>query len=270
MLKGKVEIIESFFMPELNRHRNLRIYLPPKYETNNESYPVLYMHDAQNLYDEKTSSFGHIWDIGAIMDAYYQEHGKGMIVVGIDNGKELRYNEYSPWKDEEIVEIMPHAKKTNRYGGEGFLYVDFIVNTLKHYIDSKYRTLRDRDNTSISGSSMGGLISLAAGIRYQNIFSKIAAFSSALFFAEEEMKTFVSNTKKQYDMKIYMDIGTNETSNLEIEEFPKLYFNTNKELVELLKDSGFNNLKFIIDEGASHNEVYWNKRFPKMMDWLYE
>lgn len=175
----------------------------------------------------------------------------------------MRYLEYSPWcASDEVLEKMPHAKATGHPGGKGFDYIDFIVHTLKPYIDENYRTLQDRMNTAIGGSSMGGFISLAGGIKYQNIFSKIASFSSASFFAEKELIDLIKCTGKTYDMKIYMDVGTKETSNAAIKEFPEIYLQSNKNVYNALKNAGFseNEIKFSIADGAIHNEKEWAKR----------
>jgi predicted alpha/beta superfamily hydrolase len=273
MERGTIKIIEDFFMPKLNRNRTIRIYLPPKYEESQDFYPVIYMHDAQNLFHKETSAFGMIWNTAEILDKFYNDgKTKGVIVVGIDNGIELRYMEYSPWYSEEAKKLLPRLKDSTLAGGEGFKYIDFIVETLKPYIDSNFRTLTDRDSTSICGSSMGGFISLAAGLKYEDIFSKIAAFSSAIFFAEKEMLDFIKATGKKKDMKIYMDIGTKESSNSENKDFPEIYLNTNKNTYEAIISSGFtkDEVKFVIDEGAVHSEIEWAKRFPGMLQWVYD
>lgn len=272
MKKGTVHIIEDFLMPQLNRKRNLRIYLPPEYENSKDKYPVIYMHDAQNLFDVSTAAYGMIWDAANIADRLYNEEKiKGIIIVGIDNDSSVRYNEYSPWRNEEISNLLYGLKESTNKGGQGFEYIDFIVDTLKPYIDSNYKTLPDRGNTAIGGSSMGGYISLCAGIKYQNIFSKVAALSSAIWFSEEDIKKFIEITGKRDDMKIYMDIGTQETSNRDIHEFPQIYLNSNKNTYEVLKKVGFDDreVKFIVLEGAVHSEMEWALRLPEALEWLF-
>lgn len=273
MKKGTVKIVDNFFIEELDRHRTLRIYLPPEYEESEKKYPVLYMQDAQNLFHIKTSAFGAIWDVATIMDNLHNDgDNQDIIVVGIDNGGEFRYSEYCPWEDLKVEELMPQVAANEKPGGEGFLYIDFIVNTLKPYIDSNFKTLKDRENTAISGSSMGGIISLAAAIKYQDVFSKVAAFSSALFFAEKDMLKFIHETGKNEKMKIYMDVGTKETSNREISQFPEIYITANKMVYEALVKIGFgkDEIKFLLAEGAIHNETEWSKRFPAMLNWLFD
>ena len=272
MKKGTIHVIENFYMPELNRYRTIRIYLPPDYNEGDRHYPVIYMHDAQNLFTLETSSFGTIWDTAATLDNLYNENPeKAYIVVGIDNDCNYRYSEYCPWYSEIGGEYLPHAKTTGMLGGEGFRYIDFIVNTLKPFIDTLYKTLKDRENTAICGSSMGGLISMCTGIKYQEVFSKIAAFSSAMYFAEEEVKNFIIKEGKRESMRIYMDVGTEETSNPNNPDFPQIYLSCNNNVYLTLKDVGFTfeEVKYKIAEGDIHNEACWRKRFPGMMNWLF-
>src|SRR5688572_5693584 len=137
-----VRIIDTaFFIPQLNRTRRIWIYLPEDYATGTKRYPVLYMHDGQNLFNEATAFAGE-WGVDETLDTAR----KKCIVIGIDNGGLKRMNEYNPYDND-------------RFGkGEGKQYIDFIAKTLKPYIDKKYRTLKDKKNTIIAGSSMGGLI----------------------------------------------------------------------------------------------------------------
>ncbi len=273
MKSGTVRVIENFPMRRLKRLRSLRIYLPPDYERNKNRYPVIYMHDGQNLFDEDTSTFGDIWNVQNVLDGLYNEgKNNGIIVVGIDSDSNLRFLEYSPWKNKSMEESMPNVELTHLPGGGGFRYIDYIVNELKPYIDKNFRTLIDRDNTAICGSSMGGFISLAAGIKYQEVFSKVAALSSASFFAEKELRNLIVDTGRKLPMKIYMDVGTRETSNPEVTEFPEIYIRSNKAIYKTFKDIGFNDdeVKFKVVEGAIHNEREWAKRFPDIIEWLFD
>lgn len=151
--KNVIILEKTLTIPKLNRQRRLRIYLPENYQLSKQHYPVLYMHDAQNLFDDKTAYAGE-WGIDETLNRLAAENGLSLIVVGIDNGLELRMNELSPWPNQE-------------YGvAEGEQYMDFIVNEVKPFIDKSYRTLTDKNNTAIMGSSMGGLISHYAIFEY--------------------------------------------------------------------------------------------------------
>ncbi len=152
----QVKIIGSnFFIPQLNRYRRIWIYLPVSYATSGKKYPVLYMHDGQNVFDDSTSFSGE-WGVDETLDTL-EIKTKEVIVVAIDNGGDKRMNEYSPYD-------------MDRFGkGEGDLYVDFLVNTLMPYINRNYRTKKYGRNTFVAGSSMGGLISFLRYIAISKI-----------------------------------------------------------------------------------------------------
>ncbi|MCO6041449.1 alpha/beta hydrolase-fold protein [Thermococcus alcaliphilus] len=239
-------------IPQLgNRERRIWVYLPPDYNQSNRRYPVLYMHDGQNLFDQATSFAGE-WQVDETLERLFKEKGFAIIVVGIDNGGDKRIDEYSPWVNSGYGR-----------GGEGDAYVRFIVETLKPYIDSKYRTLPNE--TGIMGSSLGGLISIYAGFKYPEVFKYVGAMSSAFWF-NPEIYEFVKNSTAGPE-KIYIDWGTLEGKD------PEAYIETNKKLVEILKEKGYRegvNLMVIEEKGAIHNEYYWARRFPNAVLWLFE
>ncbi|MFN2396927.1 MAG: alpha/beta hydrolase-fold protein, partial [Bacteroidales bacterium] len=141
-------INEAFYMPQLDRNRRIWIYLPPDYDQTQKNYPVIYMHDGQNLFDVETSFMGE-WEVDETLNDLAARGYNVPIVVGIDNGGNHRANEY-----------LPYFFSNLNAGGEGDEYMEFIVETLKPFIDNEYRTLPDRENTGIIGSSLGGVISL--------------------------------------------------------------------------------------------------------------
>ena len=144
----------QFFIPQLQRDRTIKVLMPKDYETNSRRYPVIYMHDGQNLFDPATA-FASDWKIPNTLKK--QPLKRQAILVGIYNGEMNRMNEYAPYKK-------------GKNGGEGEPYTRFIMDTLKPFIDKEYRTFPQRETTGIAGSSMGGLISLYAGLKYGNIF----------------------------------------------------------------------------------------------------
>lgn len=264
--------IENFEVEikELNRKRIIRVYLPNDYDKNlNKHYKVLYMHDGHNLYYKETSSYGGIWDIQGTMSKSEASGKDGIIVVGIDcNGDGGRLDEYSPWVNENLKTLTP-SLGLDKAGGEGDLYLEFLVNSLKPYIDKTYRTLKTRENTYIAGSSMGGFISLYAGYKYPEIFSVIGAFSTAIWFKKDRLTEFLkANFKK--GISVYLDSGTKETSDKENPEFNSIYVRDTNDIANLLLDLGQDpkDLKVIIDEGADHSEESWKKRFPLFLEWV--
>ncbi len=248
---GNIKAIKDFYSPELNNKRDVIIYLPPDYESSDNRYPVLYMHDGQNLFNASTSFIGVEWNADeSAQELILKGEIEPIIIVGIYNNSD-RLNEFSPWKDGSYG------------GGKGDLYVDFIVKTLKPFIDKEFRTLPDRENTAIAGSSMGGLISLYAGIKYQDVFSKIGVMSPSVFFANKELLRFSNESGIKSSLKIYLDMGTAEGSN------PQIHLDNFRELVNVLKEKDTLSLKVIEDKGAVHNESAWAKRFPELLKFFF-
>lgn len=247
---GKVRILNSdFAIPQLNRKRRIWVYLPPDYAFSGKRYPVIYMQDGQNIFDNATSFSGE-WGLDESMEQLFTGGNQGAIIVGIDNGGATRLDEYSPWVN------------TQYGGGEGDEYASFIVNTLKPHIDSIFRTETGRDYTAIGGSSMGGLISLYTGIEYQNVFSKILVFSPSFWFSQECFNH--AQTKgKQYPMRIYLMCGTQEGNGSVVTDMQQMY-NT-------LISSGFNaqELNFVTKSDGQHSEWFWKREFPDAYQWLF-
>lgn len=263
--------IENFtiHIGELGRDRTVRVYLPGDYDEEDKRYAVLYMHDGQNLFSEETASFGEAWRIQNALSKIEQEGRNGIIVVGIDcNLEGGRPDEYSPWVNEKLAEFIPSSSLQSG-GGEGDLYVEFLVKTLKPLIDTKYRTLKDRSNTFIAGSSLGAFISLYAGYKYKEIYSVIGAFSTAAWFKKDKLMEFIRDNFKK-GTKVYLDVGTNETSDRKNEDFNSIYLKDTKDIAKLLLELGQDSedLKLIIDEGAKHSETAWRTRFPLFLEWV--
>ncbi|NCU04672.1 MAG: alpha/beta hydrolase, partial [Chitinophagaceae bacterium] len=162
----------AFSIPQLKRKRRIWVYLPEDYAFNKKRYPVIYMHDGQNLFDVITSSFGE-WGADEAMDTVRKRNQ--CIIVGIDHGDSKRMNEYNPY-DSKFGE------------GEGDAYVDFLVQTLKPHIDQRFRTRPEVTATSVAGSSMGGLISFYAVMKYPSVFGQAGVFSPAFWTAPDLLK----------------------------------------------------------------------------------
>ncbi len=242
---------DNFYIPQLNRYRRIWLYLPPDYATSDKKYPVLYMHDGQNLFDKNTSFTGEEWGIDKTLDSFAEYKDVVPIVVGIDNGGAERINELSPWEN----------KKNG--GGDGDKYAQFVVETLKPYIDKKYRTLVDRENTMLMGSSLGGLISLYMGVKYQNVFGKIGVFSPAFWYVPVCYQ-YAGQTPTKYPTKIYFLGGGKESDSINVvADAKKMY--------EVLLKNGYNkeNLKVKEVPDGIHSEWFWKQEFPNAMEWLY-
>lgn len=242
-------IDEEFYMPQLDRNRRIWVYLPPDYEESTDLYPVLYMHDAQNIFDAYYSFIGE-WEVDETLNRLHGEGVKVPIVVGIDNGGGERINEYSPW-------IHP-----NYGGGDGDAYLDFIAQTLKPFIDNSYRTLSDRDNTGIMGSSMGGLISFYAGFKYPELFSKLGVFSPSFWF-NDSVFTTVTDFNKQHDFNMYMLVGQLEGGSME-QDFIEMH--------EHLLQNNFSDseINAVVEADGEHSEWFWLREFEDAYLWMFE
>ncbi len=238
----------NFFMPQLNRTRRIWIYLPTDYSTSTKTYPVIYMHDGQNLFDAFYSFSGE-WGVDESLAAKQNLGDFGAIVIGIDNGGSNRMNELNPW-------VHPLYG-----GGQGNQYLEFIVNTLKPYVDSAFRTKPDRLNTGIAGSSMGGLISLYGGIKYQNTFGKVGVFSPAFWIAPQ-LYSYVRNAPIINTPKIFIIGGGKESANLENEMIA---------MVDTLNNTGYplSQINYQLKPDGQHSEWFWKREFPAVYSWLF-
>ncbi len=248
---------EEFYIPQLGRKRKIWLYLPPGYRDSGKKYPVIYMHDGQNLFDKATSFSGE-WEVDETLNQIFNETGKGFIVTGIDNGGKKRLDEYSPWENPKYG------------GGEGVAYTDFIAKTLKPYVDKHYRTLPEKENTAIFGSSMGGLISFYAGLKYPEIFGLTGVFSPSFWFSEKSFD-FARSHGNQQDSRIYFLCGDAEGENTTLNEISQTVLDMNK-MSELLRISGFEtkNILLKVIPGGKHNEKLWRENFKEAVTWLFK
>lgn len=239
----------NFYLPQLNRTRRVWVYLPPDYQNSNKKYPVLYMQDGQNLFDPATSFSGE-WEVDESLDKLFAQGDYGCIVVGVDNGGVYRLDEYSPW-------VNPSYG-----GGQGDEYTSFIVNTLKPYIDTHYRTFPQRNYTGIMGSSMGGLLSMYALMEYQAVFSKAGIFSPAFWFAGDNSVSQILSMGKRNDVRAYFLCGGQE---------PAYVAQDMEEVTTAMLEVGFKSDEIKIKEPADgqHAEWFWRREFPEAYKWLF-
>jgi predicted alpha/beta superfamily hydrolase len=244
-----LEVLEGVRSPELGNARDVLVYLPPSYRRGGRrSYPVLYMHDGQNLFDPETSFAGD-WGLGRAMEGAARR-GLEAIVVGVPNMGAERVDEYSPFHDAAAGG-----------GGKGDSYAAFVAETLKPLVDERFRTRPSREQTAIAGSSMGGLISLYALFRYPATFGAAGVLSPSLWFAggaifsEIERSGFVP-------ARIYLDIGTLEG--------PTHVANARR-MRELLLAKGYrlgHDLRWLESRCGRHDERSWGRRFARALPFL--
>ncbi|MBC5842381.1 alpha/beta hydrolase [Flavobacterium sp. F-380] len=229
--------------PQLNTEKKIWLYLPESYSTSNKKYSVIYMHDAQNLFDPKTSYSGE-WNVDEKLDSLQAQ----VIVVGIEHGNDKRMDELTPFKNDKYG------------GGKANDYLDFIVNTLKPKIDSTYRTKNTAKNTLIMGSSLGGLLSFYATLKYPKVFGKAGVFSPSFWFSDEIYS--YTQRQKKIKSKIYFICGDNESADM-VADLNKMETVINSKRCYCLNL----NEKRIV-KGGQHNEKLWRDGFVKAIQWL--
>lgn len=240
---------KEFVYKELNDiSHKIWLYLPPNYTTSSENFPVIYMHDAQNLFDNATSFIGE-WNVDETLNDLFKKTGKGFIVVGIENAGEKRIEEYTPYKNKK------HG------GGKGAIYIDFLVKELKPYIDKNYRTKTDAKNTAIIGSSLGGLISFYGGLKFPSVFGKIGALSTSFWFSDEIID-FAKDNGNQQNTKLYFLVGGKEGDTMVPDT---------ENMTTLLTELGFpsENIHTKIVVEGKHTEAFWKAEFLEVITYLF-
>ncbi|PQJ76806.1 alpha/beta hydrolase [Polaribacter glomeratus] len=224
------------------------LYLPPNYTSSAENYPVIYMHDAQNLFDNATSFAGE-WAVDETLNELYKKTGKSFIVVGVENGGEKRIEEYTPWKHEKYG------------GGKGDIYINFLANKLKPFIDKNYRTKSEANQTAIIGSSLGGLISFYGGLKHPTVFGKIGALSTSFWFSDK-INAFAKENGKQTNTKLFLLVGEKEGDTMVPDT---------QNIEKLLLETGFpkENIKTKIVAEGKHTESFWRAEFLEVITFLY-
>lgn len=247
--QGSLVTIPDFYSPQLNNSRDITLYLPPSYNENSaKRYPVLYMHDGQNLFDPATAPNGVDWQVEQSFD---QLIGQGAvreaIVVGIDNTAD-RISEYTPTVDPTYG------------GGNADAYLDFIQQTLKPYIDAHYRTLTDAPDTMMMGSSLGGLLSCYAGLTRSTVYGAVGCMSSSFWWDNESFTQTVQAYQSKKPVRIYLDAGGNNDGEAQTETFRDA----------LLADGWVSgaDMLYVFDPDGSHNEASWARRLPGALEFL--
>jgi len=184
----------SLAMPQLeNRERNVIVYLPSDYHNGEISYPVIYVLDARSLFIQPSFSPEDRILNEALYQFYTREHGREVIIVGIESDPIHIWDEYGPWVNQNMYLWMDPYEANQVEGGKGDAFLDFMEQTLKPAIDERYRTLSDRENTSIAGYKMGGLLSVYAGLTRAETYAEVMAMSPAVWFAESGQEWLSGN-----------------------------------------------------------------------------
>lgn len=260
-----LEMVEhSLYVPYYDEERRIRVLLPKDYDKEEwASYPVLYMHDGQNIFYSKESFSGYSWKL--IPTIKNHKELPKLIVVGIDNAQDNRLNEYAPWMTD--VGTTP---ETASAGGDGMSYGDWVVNTVKPFIDKTYRTKTDRQNTLLAGSSMGGIITAYMGAAYPEIFGNLGVFSLASWFSERDFLRFCDSHPLHSDSKVYIQVGTKEGDDVDEQFAPNMnqaYIDCSLHYYQSLLRTGLpmENVQLRIMANEIHHEKYWADHFAEFL-----
>ena len=241
--------------------RLLRVWLPPGYsapENQDRHYPVLYLNDGQNLFDPATAYIGVDWQADEAADRLIRE-GRipPLIIVGIDNAQKDRPKEYLPYRSFHPPVMRPQGKR----------YPEFLLNEVMPFVYQHYRIARGPENTGLGGSSLGAIISLFTVMDRLGIFGRLLLESPSLFISNRHLLK-VSRTFRQWPEKIFVGIGTKEAGS---EERDRQTAEDVRDLEHIMRRAGLkeDRLRVVIDEGATHSEQEWAKRFPEALSFLF-
>ncbi len=239
----------ELFVTPFGEKRRIYMHLPNDYDESFERYPVVYMYDGHNLFEDETATYGKSWGLEPFLNSY----DKPLIVVGIEcshRGHE-RLNEYCPY------DLSVWGKNIT---GKGGLFMDWLVHECKPFIDRHFRTMPFRECTAIGGSSMGGLMAYYSAMRYNNYFSKAACLSPSLMICREALLREFQNVNISPDTRFYFSFGENEIR----DPYPLL-----APFEEDIRRRGARYLTEVI-AGGNHNEATWETRNPIYMDFLWK
>jgi predicted alpha/beta superfamily hydrolase len=252
-LTGAFHTHESFHSRFLPTDRTVIVFVPPGYEGDDaRRYPVLYLHDGQNIFD-KATAFSQEWGVDETAEQLIEAGTiEPLIIVGVYNAGEKRIDEYTP----------THVEK-KKAGGLADRYGQMLVQELKPFIDERYRTLPSAANTALGGSSLGGLVTMHLGLKYATAFGKLAVISPSVWWDNRVILREVAALPSKLPLRIWVDAGTGEGKNVTSD-------------TRMLRDSlvakGWSlddDLKYHEAEGHGHDERSWAARMGDVLRYLF-
>jgi len=252
-LTGDIRVHQSF--PSVSgtgtQDRPVLIYLPPGYDTVEQRYPVLYLNDGQNVFDQATA-FSDEWRVDETAQQLIRSRRiEPLIIVGIYNAGDQRVDEYTPTLDPA------------KGGGGADIYGSMLVDDLKPFIDAIYRTLPDPENTALGGSSLAGLLTLYLGLRHPATFGKLAVLSPSVWWGDGVIVREVEALPRKTPQRIWLDAGRREG----VDVIPDV-----RRLRDALVEKGWSigdDLMYFEARGGEHNERSWAKRVGLFLKFLF-
>jgi predicted alpha/beta superfamily hydrolase len=258
-LTGNIKRHRAFHSKVLGNRRDVLVYLPPSYSRLfRRRYPVLYLHDGQNVFDAATSFAGVEWGVDeAAQRLIGRKLIEPLIIVAVANIGEERIHEYAPTPG--VIEPKDKPKKRSR--GLARIYGQFLIEELKPYIDRKYRTQREAEFTGLGGSSLGGLATLAMGILFPQAFTRLIVMSPSIWWDDFSVYRLVDMVEEKPPLKIWLDTGTAEPG-----------WEQARELCHRLVKKGWSldvDLSYLEIKGADHSEAAWAMRVEPALRFLF-
>ena len=253
--------VHEFASRVFRNTRKLRMWLPPRYdaaENKTRRYPVLYLNDGQNLFDRATAYAGVEWQADETADRLIrQEEIPPLVIVGIDNAQNDRMKEYIPYRSLQPRILWPRGRD----------YPEFLIGEVMPFVRQKYRVASGPENIGLGGSSLGALISLHTVLERPEVFGRLLLESPSLQISHRRVLK-CSRFFEQWPDKIFLAIGTRESGR---EDKDRQSVEDVRELERTLRRSGLDDkrLRVRIDEGATHSEGEWAKRFPQALAFLF-
>ena len=255
-------LTKTFPFPTLNTTKYILVYLPPDYYTTNKSYPVLYVNDGQASFDVFFNYFNADTGYDEMMEDFYFHSKQTSIMVGIPQLTMIeRTEQLTPFPNNNF------PSDSESPGGKGDLYLESIVSYLKPYIDKNFRTKPHRNYTGIIGYSLGGLISFYAGVKHQNTFSKIGAFS-ATYLWNDTIYSFAQNSPVLYaDTKFYCIVGLKENGTYEGISYDMI--TTMNKMVGILRTVGYKKVFNRVYNDGEHEHWFWRRELPRAYRYFF-
>ena len=258
-LTGNIKRHRAFPSRILGNRRDVLVYLPRGYgRLSLRRYPVLYLHDGQNVFDAATAFAGVEWGVDETAERLIQRKLiEPLIIVAVANLGDERIHEYAPTRG--VIDAK--AKRKRRSKGLAREYGHFLMDELKPYIDRKYRTKREAEFTGLGGSSLGALVTLAIGILYPHVFRRLIVMSPSIWWDDFAIYRLVDSIEEKAPLKIWLDTGTAEPG-----------WEHARELRDRLVEKGwrlFGNLQYLEAKGADHSEAAWAARVDPALRFLF-
>jgi len=258
-LTGNIQRHRGFRSKIFANRRDVLVYLPRGYRRfSRQRYPVLYLQDGQNVFDAATSFAGVEWGVDETAQLLIRKKLiEPLIIVAIANTGDERVHEYAPTRG--VIDTSAKRKKRSR--GLACQYGRFLIEEVKPYIDKKYRTKREAEFTGLGGSSLGGLLTLALGLWFPEVFTRLMVMSPSVWWDDQVIVKMVEKLDHKLPLRIWLDTGTNEPG-----------WQRARDLCAAFVEKGwhlYDDLYYVEIDGGDHSEAAWSTRVDPALRFLF-